>query len=214
MSDKTPSRSAISERKSAMTDDSDKVSIGIVIAVAIIAAIVFFVIGFIASKYCRRRRQSMKMMTKAQNNGGPHNGSIPIMADATNTYRSNGIYDEIGKEANGTCSSERLDVITPHAVDNVYAIPDKRRKQVQQDIKFIDETTDDESKEGDKLLGTNETEDDKEDVTTPSKNGDISVSDTPAITTNETSPMLSEIQLEIENNIEPPKETDALVENS
>ncbi|CAC5401344.1 unnamed protein product [Mytilus coruscus] len=211
--DKTPSRSAISERKSAMTDDSDKVSIGIVIAVAIIAAIVFFVIGFIASKYCRRRRQSMKMMTKAQNNGGPHNGSIPIMADATNTYRSNGIYDEIGKEANGTCSSERLDVITPHAVDNVYAIPDKRRKQVQ-DIKFIDETTDDESKEGDKLLGTNETEDDKEDVTTPSKNGDISVSDTPAITTNETSPMLSEIQLEIENNIEPPKETDALVENS
>lgn len=211
--DKTPSRSAISERKSAMTDDSDKVSIGIVIAVAIIAAIVFFVIGFIASKYCRRRRQSMKLMTKAQNNGGPHNGSIPIMADATNTYRSNGIYDEIGKEANGTCSSERLDVITPHAVDNVYAIPDKRRKQVQ-DIKFIDETTDDESKEGDKLLGTNETEDDKEDVTTPSKNGDISVSDTPAITTNETSPMLSEIQLEIENNIEPPKETDALVENS
>ena len=44
------------------TDDSDKVSIGIVIAVAIIAAIIFFVIGFIVSKYCRRRRQEFKMM--------------------------------------------------------------------------------------------------------------------------------------------------------
>ncbi|XP_076116040.1 uncharacterized protein LOC143083642 [Mytilus galloprovincialis] len=211
---KAPSRSAIAERKSAMTDDSDKVSIGIVIAVAIIAAIVFFVIGFIASKYCRRRRQSMKLMTKEQRNGGHHNGSIPVMVDASNTYRSNGIYDEIGKEANGTCSSEKLDAIIPHAVDNVYAIPDKRRKQVQQeDIKYIDETTDDESKEGDKLLGGNETEDDNEDVKTPNQNGDISVSGTPAVTTNETSPMLSEIQLEIENNTEPPKETDALVES-
>lgn len=55
------------------------------------------------------------------------------MVDASNTYRSNGIYDEIGKEANGTCSSEKLDAIIPHAVDNVYAIPDKRRKQVQQE---------------------------------------------------------------------------------
>ncbi|VDI32565.1 Hypothetical predicted protein [Mytilus galloprovincialis] len=211
---KTPSRSAISKQKSAMTDDSDKVSIGIVIAVAIIAAIVFFVIGFIASKYCRRRRQSMKLMTKEQKNGGHHNGSIPVI-DASNTYRSNGIYDEIGKEANGTCSSEKLDAIIPHhAVDNVYAIPDKRRKQVQQeDIKYIDETTDDESKEGDKLLGGNETEDDNEDVKTPNQNGDISVSGKPAVTTNETSPMLSEIQLEIENNTEPPKETDALVES-
>ncbi|XP_063398358.1 uncharacterized protein LOC134683170 [Mytilus trossulus] len=210
---KAPSRSAIAERKSAMTDDSDKVSIGIVIAVAIIAAIVFFVIGFIASKYCRRRRQSMKLMTKAQKNGGPHNGSIPVMVDASNTYMSNGIYDEIGKEANGTCSSEKLDAIIPHAVDNVYAIPNKRTKQVQQDIKYIDETTDDESKEGDKLLGGNETEDDNEDVKTPTQNGDISVSGTPAVTTNESSPMLNEIQLEMENNIEPPKETDALVES-
>lgn len=81
------------------------------------------------------------------------------------------------------------------------------------DIKYIDETTDDESKEGDKLLGGNETEDDNEDVKTPNQNGDISVSGTPAVTTNETSPMLSEIQLEIENNTEPPKETDALVES-
>lgn len=50
------------------------------------------------------------------------------MLDANNSYRQNGIYDEIGKEANGKCSISKLDEIVPVHEDNVYAVPDKQKK--------------------------------------------------------------------------------------
>lgn len=212
-----PTRSLASERKIAsMTDDSDKVSIGIVIAVAIIAAIVFFVIGFIVSKYCRRRRQEFKMMNKIEKNGGPHNGSIPVMLDVNNSYRQNGIYDEIGKEANGKCSISKLDEIVPVHEDNVYAVPDKKKKN-EPEIKYIDETTDDEfdNKEDQTLLEKPEAVNNDNEITSPKHstviehNTDESVEDI-----NEASPMMSEIRSEIENNIENSTENDSLVEKS
>lgn len=213
----TPTRSLVSKRKSAsMTDDSDKVSIGIVIAVAIIAAIIFFVIGFIVSKYCRRRRQEFKMMNKIEKNGGPHNGSIQVMLDVNNSYRQNGIYDEIGKEANGKCSISKLDEIVPVHEDNVYAVPDKQKKN-EPEIKYIDETTDDEfdNKEDQTLLEKPEAVNNENEITSPKHSTEVEHNTYESVEdTNEGSPMLSEIRSEIENNIENSTENDSLVEKS
>ena len=80
------------------------------------------------------------------------------------------------------------------------------------DIKYIDETDDELEKEDAKLIENNVTAD----VTPPTPNGDASHSIDEAVddSVNEASPMLNEIQSEIEQNSEHPKETDALVENS
>lgn len=201
----------------AMSDDSDQVSIGIVIAVAIIAAIVFFVIGFIVSKYCRRRRQEFKMMNKLQKTENPHNGSTPVMLDMS-TYRHNGIYDEIGKDANGKCSSSNLDEIVPEQAivaeqaivpvqaENVYAVPEKRK--TLPDIKYIDETDDEiDHKESETLLP----QDGKQiPVVPPKQNGRLST-EISADDSNETSPMLQEIQSELAHNGEISKEHDSVV---
>lgn len=50
------------------------------------------------------------------------------MVEAPKPYKSDGIYDEIGKEPNGTCSTSKLDEIVPVHAENVYAVPNKPKK--------------------------------------------------------------------------------------
>ena len=80
------------------------------------------------------------------------------------------------------------------------------------EIKFIDETTDDETenKEGERLLG--QASDDV--IPPPPGDGNLDCPGVPEEIADESSPMMHEIQSEIENNQELPKETDALMEKS
>ena len=85
------------------------------------------------------------------------------------------------------------------------------------EIKYIDETTDDEfdNKEDQTLLEKPEVVNNDNEITSPKHstviehNTDESVEDI-----NEASPMMSEIRSEIENNIENSTENDSLVEKS
>lgn len=69
----------------------------------------------------------MSLISFQKSQNGHHNGSIPIIVD-NKPYKSSGIYDEIGKEPNGTCSSSKLDEIVPVHAENVYAVPNKTKK--------------------------------------------------------------------------------------
>ncbi|XP_062582128.1 podocalyxin-like [Saccostrea cucullata] len=137
-------------------DEEDGIKVGIVVAIVIGAAVIFFLIGFLVSRYCRKKR-SGKFNVRNDLERGPVKENDPTALD----YKDGGIYDEIGKETvipvkNGKPNG------TSHSTEDVYAVPDKRKNgepgspkiddQLNK-IKFIDDPEEEvEPKEGDKLL--------------------------------------------------------------
>ncbi|XP_033751865.1 uncharacterized protein LOC117335786 [Pecten maximus] len=144
----------VGAQSSPNTEDDSKVTVGVVVAIAITAAFVFFILGFIVSVRCRRSRETFKVMKKVDKNGSWNsNSAVPIAIEYRDEERD-GIYDDIDKDTthNPGERSVKQERITPKQVEDLYAVPDKKRKskdpEPQNDnidrIRFIDETTDDE----------------------------------------------------------------------
>ncbi|XP_060066763.1 uncharacterized protein LOC132547032 [Ylistrum balloti] len=138
------------------TEDASKVTIGVVIAVAVAAAFVFFILGFIVSVRCRRSREKFQVMKKVDKNGSWNSNSpVPIAIEYRDEEHSD-IYDDIDKETarhhRPSGRPVKQEHIIPKHVEDLYAVPDKKKKSkdpepplAQMDrIRFIDETTDDE----------------------------------------------------------------------
>ncbi|XP_061173511.1 uncharacterized protein LOC133182671 [Saccostrea echinata] len=137
-------------------DEEDGIKVGIVVAIVIGAAVIFFLIGFLVSRYCRKRR-SGKFHVKNDLERGPVKDNAPTALD----YKDGGIYDEIGKETVTLVNNGKPNGTT-HSTEDVYAVPDKRKNgepgspkidEQLNKIKFIDDPEEEaEPKEGDKLL--------------------------------------------------------------
>ncbi|XP_069132307.1 uncharacterized protein [Argopecten irradians] len=138
------------------TADDKKVTIGVVVAVAITAAFVFFILGFIVSVRCRRSRESFQVMKKVDKNGSWNSATaVPIAIEYRDEERD-GIYDDIDKESarpTRAMMPTKQEKIIPKQVEDLYAVPNKKRMNKDPEphiidhidrIKFIDETTDDE----------------------------------------------------------------------
>ncbi|KAL3842485.1 hypothetical protein ACJMK2_020491 [Sinanodonta woodiana] len=148
-----------SQNQESKSSEGNNVAVEVVIIIAVVAALVFFIIGFVVSKYCRRDHGTFNVLKAAKRNGLPSQDSTIEHKDPEiNSGRGTSIYDEIPatEKQNGKTTETRP------AEDNVYSKPVKRPESEVKvepsgareadnpetepltEIQYIDETSDDE----------------------------------------------------------------------
>lgn len=180
------------------TEDTDQetggVSVGVFIAVCIVCAAVFFVIGLMVNKYWgNRRARSFNVEQAEKQNGNTfHGGKIEFKDPENNVTTKTGIYDEIpvdkqnGKEAVGKDAvySKPVKRTADNPVKNSNPaaagaggsdkapsserpVNEARYSRHSASIKYIDDEQTDEERETDKLLSPAKHE---EEITTSENN--------------------------------------------